>query len=142
MSLDPDNHVVRLCVAGLACESDHRFEDALSLYMRAWDESSDDFESCIAAHYVARQQRSIADALRWNFEALHRANSVQDNRTREFYPSLYLNIGKSYEEAGDQEQAAKFFRLAAEKLTEIPNGHYRDSVADGVQRATMRVSPR
>ena len=78
MSLDPNNPIVRLCVEGLACETNHRFEDALSLYMQAWNQSSDDFERCISAHYVARQQKSVQDALRWNMESLARANAVKN----------------------------------------------------------------
>ncbi len=63
MTLDPNNPIVRLCVAGITGETEHRFDEALSLYMQAWGEASDDFELCIAAHYIARQQQSAADAL-------------------------------------------------------------------------------
>src|SRR5512141_3153737 len=109
MNLDPNNAIVRLCVAGLACESEHRFDQALALYMRAWNESANDIESCIAAHYIARHQKTAAESLRWNLEALNRAKAVQDERMREFYPSLYLNVGKSYEENGDKEKSRKFY---------------------------------
>jgi len=140
MSLDPNNPVVRLCVAGLACESEHRFENALSLYMQAWNQASDDFELCIAAHYVARHQKSAADALNWNSSSLNHANAVQDGRVREFYPSLYLNVAKSYEELGDKKRAHQFYNLAADKLAELSPGAQRDIVEDGIARGLQRVS--
>ena len=139
MNLDPNNPVVRHCVAGVACESEHRFADALSLYMRAWNESSDDFERCISAHYVARHQKTVHGALEWNLQALARANAVEHARVREFYPSLYLNVGKSYEEAGDRRRAREFFGLALGKLEGLPSGPYRDVVKDGIQRGLERL---
>ncbi len=139
MNLDPNNPVVRHCVSGLACESEHRFEDALASYMRAWNESNDDFERCIAAHYVARHQKTAADALAWNLEALSRAKGVEHSRVREFYPSLYLNLGKSYEEAGDQARARELYLQAAESLGAAPPGPHRDRVKDGVDRGLERL---
>ncbi len=139
MNLDPNNPVVRHCVSGLACESEHRFEDALALYMRAWNESRDDFERCIAAHYVARHQKTVTDALAWNLEALSRAKAVEHSRVREFYPSLYLNIGRSYEEAGDQTRARESYLQAAATLNVVPPGPHRDLVTGGVERGLERL---
>ena len=84
------------------------------LYQRAWDAHTDDYEACIAAHYVARFQESPEETLRWNQIALERANLVHDERVREFYPSLYLNMGKSHAALGYLAQAQKYFHLAAE----------------------------
>jgi tetratricopeptide (TPR) repeat protein len=140
MPLDANNPVVQLCVAGIACENQHRFDQALSLYMRAWEQACDDFEVCIAAHYVARHQKSAADALNWNLKSLEHANAVQDGRVREFYPSLYLNIGKSYEELGDKERAQMFYKTAAGKLSELSPGASREMVQDGISRGLQRVS--
>jgi tetratricopeptide (TPR) repeat protein len=140
MKLDPNSPIVQLCVAGVACEAEHRFNDAMSLYMQAWNEASNDFELCIAAHYVARHQRSTRDALNWNLKALKRAGAVADDRVAEFYPSLYLNVAKSYEEAGDQERAREFYKLAADKLAELSSGAYREMVQDGIARGLQRVS--
>ena len=124
----------------MACETERHFDKALSLYVQAWNEASSDFELCIAAHYLARHQKSAADALNWNLKSLEHANAVQDVRVREFYPSLYLNIGKSYEELGDKERAQKFYKTAADKLSELSSGAYREMVQDGIARGLQRVS--
>ncbi len=140
MSLDPNNPIVRLCVAGLACENEHRFDDALSQYMQAWNEASDDFELCIAAHYIARHQKSPTDALDWNLRSLKLADAVRDGRVREFYPSPYLNVAKSHEELGAKEQAREFYKLAADKVAELSSGAQRAVVEDGSTRGLQRVS--
>jgi hypothetical protein len=58
--MDPNNPVVRLCAAGMAAEGEGRPADAKALFEQAWAESRDDFEACIAAHYVARHQATAA----------------------------------------------------------------------------------
>ncbi|MCL4835068.1 MAG: hypothetical protein KJZ86_21680, partial [Caldilineaceae bacterium] len=49
----------------------------------------------------------------WNREALDRAEAVDDERIQPFFPSLYLNMGRSYELLGEQTEAERFYALAA-----------------------------
>jgi hypothetical protein len=42
------------------------------------------------------------------------ADAVNDDRVKDFYPSLYLNLGNSYELLGNQAEAQKYFKLAAD----------------------------
>lgn len=112
--MDTSNPVIQLCMEGSRAEFERRLDDARRLYQRAWDAHTDDYEACIAAHYVARFQESPEETLRWNQIALERANLVHDERVREFYPSLYLNMGKSHAALGYLAQAQKYFHLAAE----------------------------
>jgi hypothetical protein len=51
---------------------------------------------------------------RWNRIALERANAVGDERVQPFYPSLYLNMGQSYELLGNHEESRRYYALAAE----------------------------
>jgi hypothetical protein len=95
-------------------EFEHCPEDARALYQQAWEARTDDYEACIAAHYVARFQESPEAALRWNQIALSHAETVNDERVRDFYPSLYLNLGRSHEIVGNQAEAQKYYSLAAE----------------------------
>ena len=111
--MDMDNPVIKLCVAGTQAEFQGRIADARALYRQAWEISQDDYEACIAAHYVARYQESVAEALRWNQAALDHANAVADERVQEFYPSLYLNMGHSHEMAGNPAEAQRYYNLAA-----------------------------
>ncbi len=111
--MDVNNPVVKLCIAGTQAEYKGRPADARALYQKAWETASDDYEACIAAHYVARFQPSPEDTLRWNQEALDRANAVEPQRVKDFYPSLYLNMGHSYEVLGNQAEAQRYYDLAA-----------------------------
>jgi tetratricopeptide (TPR) repeat protein len=138
--MDPDNAVVRLCVEGMEWEGKGQFEEASRLFLSAWQESKDDFESCIAAHYIARHQKSPPEVLRWNQEALNRANAVNDDRVQEFYPSLHLNMGKAYEDMGNREKAQTSYELAAAELNRLPPGPYRDMIQAGIERGLQRVA--
>jgi hypothetical protein len=61
--MDSENPVVKLCVQGMEYESKGNFEEASTVFMAAWTQSTDDFERCVAAHYVARHQKSPDEAL-------------------------------------------------------------------------------
>ena len=112
--MDTENPVVKLCIAGSRAEFEGRIDDARHLYRQAWDAATDDYEACIAAHYVARRQADPQETLRWNQEALARAGAINDDRVDAFYPSLYVNLGHAHEVLGNQIEAAHFYKLAAD----------------------------
>ena len=112
--MDLSNPVIQLCTAGTHAEFEHRLENARLLYQQAWEARTDDYDACIAAHYVARFQDTVEESLRWNQLALEHANAVNDERVKEFYPSLYLNLGRSYELIDNQAEAQRYYDLAAE----------------------------
>lgn len=112
--MDQNNPVIKLCIAGTQAEFNGSMETACELYWQAWKTSKDDYEACVAAHYVARCQESPEETFRWNREALERAKAVDETHIKDFYPSLYLNMGHSYEQLGNQAEAEKYFKLAAE----------------------------
>ena len=137
--MDLDNPVVKLCVAGMRAEGENRFEDARRLFNQAWETSRDDFEACISAHYLARHQDNPQDTLRWNQEALARANAVGDERVSGFYPSLYLNLGHSYETLGNLEEAARLYGLASQGMGQLPDGRYSGIVRSAVEAGKKRI---
>jgi hypothetical protein len=98
---------------GTRAEFEHRIEDACVLYQQAWEARTDEYEACIAAHYVARFQDSAEESLRWNQLALKHANVVNDERVKDFYPSLYLSLGRSYELTDNPGEAQRYYNLAA-----------------------------
>jgi tetratricopeptide (TPR) repeat protein len=138
--MDSNNPVVKLCVEGMQAEAEGRLEDALGLFLQAWAARQDDFDACIAAHYVARHQKKPEDTLHWNHLALEHAEAAGDERVQGFYPSLYLNMGWSYEKLGDPEEAGKYYELAAARLEDLPAGPYRDTVQEGINNGRKRVS--
>ena len=138
--MDPDNPVVKLCAEGMKAEAEGRDDDARALFMQAWSESKDDYEACVAAHYVARHQKSTEDKLRWDREALKRAELTGDDRVRGFYPSLYLNLGHSYELLGDLAEAERYYDLAADRIGDLPAGRYRSMVEIGIAEGRKRLA--
>jgi tetratricopeptide (TPR) repeat protein len=121
-------------------EAGGRFEEARALFTQAWEASQDDFEACIAAHYLARHQDTLQDNLRWNQAALDRAATVGDERVRSFYPSLYLNVGFSHEMLGDLAEARRHYDLAFDKLSELPKDPYADMVRHGIAEGRKRTN--
>jgi len=147
MFLDPENPIVRLCADGMQAEFQGRFEEAQRLFQQAWDTHQDDLEACIAAHYLARHQETPEETLHWNQLALDYAQKVavgsqddaQENSLVGFFPSLYLNMGWSYEQLIDLPEAVRYYQLAAEALDQLPPSPYRDTVAEGIQNGFQRI---
>jgi predicted negative regulator of RcsB-dependent stress response len=137
--MDPNNPIVKLCAQGMEAEMKGSHDEARLLFVQAWDQSTDDYEASIAAHYLARHQPP-EDTLRWNQESLDRANSINDERVQDFFPSLYLNMGKAHEDLGDRQQARTFYELASARMNSLPDDRYGDMVRDGIERGLLRVS--
>lgn len=111
--IDIDNPVTQRCIEGSRAEFEGRLEDAHRWYRQAWDMAQDDYEACIAAHYLARFQATPADIFHWNREALRRAEAVDAGRVQAFLPSLYLSMGYACEQIGDMKEARHYYALAA-----------------------------
>jgi hypothetical protein len=140
--MDPNHPVVKLCIEGMQAEAAGRYADARNLFLKAWEARSDDYDACIAAHYVARHQEKPEDTLRWNREALERALEVADGRVQGFYPSLYLNMGWSYEQLSNVSEAHRYYLLADGSLEDVPAGSYRDMVQQGIANGLARTQPK
>ena len=112
--MDINNPVIQLCMEETRAEFEHRLDDARLYYQQAWEARADDYDACIAAHYVARFQETPEETLHWNQMALKHADAVKDERVKGFYPSPYVNLGCSYEVLGDQVNAQGYYQLAAD----------------------------
>ena len=137
MTIDPDNPVVRLCADGMAVEGDR--STARALFARAWAMRRDDYEACIAAHFVARHQDVPAETLRWNALAVTHAEAVSDERAHGFLASLYLNLGESYRLVGQQTEAATVVERARAALSYLPVDGYRSFIAGGIDRLSSQL---
>jgi hypothetical protein len=111
--MDLANPVIRLCVASTQAEFEKRLADARALSLQAFEAVQDDFDACIAAHYVARYQEDPQSVLEWNETALRHAQRVGDESVRAFYPSLYVNLGHAHEVLGNLAEARRYYDLAA-----------------------------
>lgn len=132
MAIDPTNPVVVLCAAGMACDGTR--EEALLLFEKAWNSRQDDYDSALAAHYLARFQPTPLLTLEWNRRAVTHCERVTDERAAEILPSLYLNLADSLLTVGRNEEARTIAARAAESLPTLPANGYRDFVAHGIAR--------
>lgn len=119
MEFSPKNNVVKLCLQGMNLEESGREEEAKNIFLRGWDEAASDFEKFIAAHFVARHQKNIADQLTWLQKQLNLALQVNDDAVKPAFASLYSKIGACYAELHDTENSKKYFTLAS-SCTQTP----------------------
>jgi len=137
--MDPNNPVVRLCAQGMEAESRGRTDDASALFERAWAARTDDYEGCIAAHYVARHQPDDEATYRWNLTAL----TLADRSEREadgFYPSLHLNMASSYQALGDHTAARAHLEAAVALIDVLPDTPYKEFVRSGIGNVRARLA--
>lgn len=112
MEFDPTNNIVKLCLHGVAMEEKDKPEEAIRLFLQAWNEASNDHERFLAAHHVARHQEHVPDKLQWLETALKFALKIDDDAVRPAFPSLYSNIAACYEDLSDPDNAKKNYALA------------------------------
>jgi hypothetical protein len=112
MEFNPNNPVVKLCLQGMSREEQGKPGEASKLFLQAWDDASNDSEKFIAAHYVARHQNNVEDKLKWLETVLQFGLKVNDDSVKSAFPSLYVNIAKSYDELGDAANAKKNHEIA------------------------------
>lgn len=112
MEFNPSNHVIKLCVRGIAREEKGEPVEASRLFLQAWNEATNDFEKYIGAYYLARHQKTVRDKLKWLETALRFALKVNNESAISALPDLYSSIAKSHEDLGDARNAKKNFELA------------------------------
>jgi len=120
-------------------EGEGKKEEALKTFQQAWDEATNDFEKFTSAHYVARHQDNIADKLRWDKTALNLALKINDENMKGTYPSLYLNIGKCYEDLSDFESAKENYDLALSFTAFLVDDGYGKMIISGIKNGIERL---
>jgi tetratricopeptide (TPR) repeat protein len=113
MEFSPFNNIVKLCLQGMEMEDKGKPEEASKLFIQSWDEATNDFEKFLAAHYVARHQKSVSDKLNWLEVGLQFALKVNNDAVNSALPSLYVNIGKCHEDLGNFDKAKANFDFAS-----------------------------
>jgi len=66
-----------------------------------------------------------------------------DDRVREFYPSLYLNMGKAHEDIGNREAAKRFYavdKCGSDVPSEKPNQFTSQSKMHTHPHRTMTIT--
>src|SRR6187549_2537601 len=112
MDFNPNNNVVKLCLQGMGLEANGKPDEAIGVFLQAWDEATNDFEKFTAAHYVARHQKNVSDELKWLETALQLALQINNDTVRGAFASLYVSIAKCYEDLNDFDNAKRNNELA------------------------------
>ena len=139
MEFNQDNKVVQLCATGMELEGQGKLAEAASHFKEAWDFAATDFEKFTAAHYVARHQKSISGKLKWDQTALLHALNIADESIKETLPSLYLNIGKCYEDLNDFDKAKSNYLAAFSFATFLPHNGYGNMIKTGIDKGLERI---
>jgi tetratricopeptide (TPR) repeat protein len=112
MEFNPNNNIIKLCLQGMAMEANGQAEQATKLFLQAWNEATNDFEKFMAAYFVAGHQKNGSDKLKWFETALQIALALDNVAVKTAVPTVYLNIGKCYEEINDFDNAKRNNQLA------------------------------
>jgi tetratricopeptide (TPR) repeat protein len=107
-------HLRYLLERGRVLNSAGKKEQAHPLFQQAWElaqSAGEDYYAVDAAHMLAIIARP-AQQLAWNLKALALAERSGDPRTRNWLGSLYNNIGWTYHDLGQDEQALATFQKA------------------------------
>ena len=140
MEFDQNNKVIQLCARGMELEGHGQPADARDVFYEAWEAATTDVEKFTAAHYVARHQKGIPDKLHWDKEALKYALQIDDETVKETLPSLYLNIGKCYEDLADFANARINYQAALSFINSLPDDGYGNMIKTGINNAVVRLS--
>jgi rifampin ADP-ribosylating transferase len=139
MQFDANNNVVKLCAKGMDLEGQGRKKEALELFQLAWNQATNDFEKFTSAHYVARHQETFEEKLKWDETALELALKINDDNVRGVFPSLYLNIAKSFEDLKDFTNARRNYQLALSHVDRLPDSGYGNLIKAGIMNGIERV---
>lgn len=112
MEFSPFNNVVKLCIQGMSMEENGKPDEAIRLFMQGWNEATNDLEKFLAAHYIARHQKTVTEQLKWLETALEYALKINDDTVKSALPSLYSNIAGCYEDLGNTEKSKENSELA------------------------------
>src|SRR6059058_4480766 len=107
MEFNPANNIVKLCLQGMNLEENGKAEEASNLFLKAWQEATNDFERFITAYYISRQQKSISDKLNWLETALKLALKINNDAVKAAFRPLYESIARCYEDLNDPDKAKK-----------------------------------
>lgn len=140
MILDPNNRIVQYCANGMQLETEGKNSEAKALYQIAWDQAVNNFEKFTAAHYLARQQETIPEKLKWDLKSLELAFAVDDQNLQGAYPSLCLNIGKCYEDLQDYQKAKEYYRLGQSYTRHLLDDGYGNMIKAGIKNGLERIS--
>ena len=132
-----------LAVAGDREGARRIFEEVWDALGGPGDDTPDPLHVVTLAHYMADVQTDPAEELRWDLRALHAADSLTDDRTRQhhsslrvagFYPSLHLNVAAAHHALGQSSEARHHLDRAAQSCEHLAENGYGRTIRGAVER--------
>jgi len=139
MQFDPENPIIKLCAHGMELEGEGMPDEASAVFLQAWKQANNDFDKFIAAHYIARHQKTVADKLNWDETALQMALNIKEDGIEGAYPSLYFNIAKCYEDLNDFAKAKENYQTALSYTSFLLDDGYGNMIRAGIDAGIERV---
>ena len=121
-------------------EGEGKPDEASAIFLLAWEQAANDFDKFIAAHYIARHQKTVDGKLQWDKTALELALIIKEDGIEGAYPSLYLNIAKCYEDLNDFAQAKENYQNALAYTGFLNDDGYGSMIKAGIENGIGRVS--
>lgn len=109
---NPNSIIIRLFIQGILLEEKGQRDEAASLFLQGWNETTTGLEKFLAAHFLARVQNNVNDKLAWLQAALKFALAINDHAVKGSIKALYAAIARCYDELGDGESAKRFHQQA------------------------------
>jgi hypothetical protein len=85
------------------------------------------------------QIKRAADLFRQAWDEATTDFEIKEDNMKEYYPSLYLNIGKGYEDLQDYGNARKNYDLAFSFAGSLPDDGYGRMIRSGINIGIERV---
>lgn len=127
---DPNNPVIKLCMKGMLTEESGG-QNAIDIFLKAWQMADTDFEKFIAAYYLSKRQSKPTDQLAWLEKSRLHALVLNDVGVNSALPTLYRNMSDCYKTLGDFENAAIFDALSTDPSDVLdPGPFYHGTKAD------------
>lgn len=98
---DPKNKIIKLCMLGMNKAEEGDIKESNNIFLKAWDESTDDFEKFIVAFQLGKYEKDNYNKLKWMEMSLKYALKSNDNGVKSAFSTIYLNIAKCYKKLGD-----------------------------------------
>lgn len=112
IEFDPNNNIIKLCMMGMKEEASGEPEKARITFLKAWEDSINDFERFISAYNLALNEKGFSERLKWLETSLQCAIKLNDDCVKTALPSIYRNIAECYSGLGDLEDAEVNYELS------------------------------
>lgn len=89
---DSKNKIIRLCMLGMNMEEQGDSEGALTVFMQALKESTNDFEKFVATYQMAKYEKNISEKLKWLEKSLQYVIESEDYGLRSTLPTIYFSL--------------------------------------------------